>query len=311
MKTKTQTRPKAKIGPEARIEKNTRAQEIVDEIEALDAKLELLMAEDRTEYAQGIIDKMFSEFKMGAKWTRLMKDFAETKFYVYSPIGRKRNLPAALTEDRAIVAKQVRRGSNAPIQGFASEVGVKASRRMLETYYKELPYLRKILGIKWSIWDLRIPFNRIVHDASYFSVPYAMVLPFVHILQWEATYGITKAYKDEFDVDFTIEPEIEVEFSARDDKSHKWDWSISAAPGTPLDKDSSIVACITKAVNDASELGVLSDGRTVDEVIREIFKPWDNIELRTYLQTKFPLLNVKDLDPQIVAAIRPLFKKKE
>lgn len=277
------------------LEKPTRRQEIFSELEILETKLEMLMQEDRTSYAQGIIDKMFSEFKKGGQWTKRMEEFAKTRAYVFSPNGRKRNLPAVLTEDRTLVSQQVRRGSNAPIQGLASEVGVKASRKVMESYYAELPKIKKMLGIKRSIWDLRVPFNRIVHDASYFSVPYCMVIPFSHILQWESTYGITKAYKDEFDIEFTIEPEIEMEFSSRDDQSYKWDWSMP-----------SVVDCITKAVKDAEELGILDE--PVDAVLKQIFRPWANKEVRTYLQKKYPLLGVPDLDKQIVAAIRPIFR---
>ena len=261
------------------------------ELTELENQLDMLIAEDKTEYAQDIITKMFSEFKKGAAWTERMKKYCETKLYAYSPIGRKRNLPAALTGDKAIIAQQVRRGSNAPIQGIASEVGVKSSRRIMESYYKELPIFKKMLNIKYSLWDLKVEFNRIVHDASYFSVRYCLVIPFIHILQWEATYGIAKAYKNEFDLDFTVEPEIEMEVSARDDKSYKWDWSLN-----------NLVSCISDAVKDADELGLLEG--TYEEVIAEIFETWKNKELRAYLQAHYPLLNVPDLNKQIIAATK-------
>ncbi len=248
------------------------------ELKEVEAKIEALIAEDRTKYAQGIIDKMFNEFKKGAAWTKLMAKYCEEKLYVYSP-GNK-----------SIIAQQVRRGSNAPVQGFASEVGVKGSRLIMESYYKELPRLRKMLGIKRSIWDLRVLFNRIVHDALYYSVAYELVIPFIHIMQYEATYGVARAYEKQFNVAFTVEPEIEIEVSARDDKSYKWDWS------TP-----NLVDCIRSAVIDAEELGILQG--TVEEVMTTIFKAWEIKELRDYLQEHYPLLNVKDLDTQIKSAL--------
>jgi hypothetical protein len=274
--------------------------QILSDIEIQEEKLVLLMAEDRTEYAQGIINKIFTQFKKGGEWTASMGKFVESKFYVYSPIGRKRNLPAALTEDRGIVAQQVRRGSNAPIQGMSSEVGTKASRLIMESYYKELPYFKKVLGVKKSIWDLKVFFDRIVHDASYFSVPYCMVIPFIHILQYESTYGITKSYKNEFEFEFSVEPEIEVEISCRDDLGSTWDWSLP-----------NLIECITKALKDAKELEILPINQSVQEILEEIFKPWQNKELRDYLQSKYPLLNVPDLNKQISNAIKIVYNKKE
>ena len=56
----------------------------------IEDKLTALLEEDRREYAQGIIDKMFAEFNMGYKWMKRMSALAEEKGYVYSPIGRRR-----------------------------------------------------------------------------------------------------------------------------------------------------------------------------------------------------------------------------
>lgn len=267
-----------------------RIAEINEMLEELDAKLMALYDEDRTEYAQSIIDKMFAEFKAGARWTQKMGKLTEEQYHVYSPNGRVRHLYAAMTGVKSIVATQVRRGSNAPIQGFASEVGNKAARSILEHYYKNLKVFKEQLGITKSDWDLRVFFQRAVHDALYFSVPYEMVIPFIQILQYQSTYGVTKEYKDEFNIDFTIEPEIEVEVGARDDQSYKWDWSIP-----------NLVGSMKSAVKDAEELGVLEG--TQSEVLDMIFKPWKNKECRTYLQENYPLLGIKNLTKQIREAV--------
>ncbi len=265
------------------------------ELYAIENKLIALLKEDRTSFAQGLIDKIFKEFKRAGQWTNRMKSLAETQYIVYSPIGRIRHLFAAMTGDPKIVAQQVRRGSNAPIQGFASEIGVKAGRVIMEIYFRELPKLCELLDVEYDPWELRVPCNRMVHDASYYSVPYAMIVPFMHILQYGATYGVTKAYKDEFDFEFTVEPEIEIEIGARDDKCEKWDWSLP-----------SFVHTIVESVNDAHDFGLLEG--EVDDVLHTIFYAWRNKESRDYLQRKFPLLNVTDLDKQIKDAIRPIFK---
>lgn len=259
-----------------------------------ETKLRALMEEDRTAYAQGLIDKVFAEFQGGAKWTKKMGKLVADKYYVYSPIGRMRRLYAAMTGDRGIVNQQIRRGSNAPIQGFASEIGIKAGRLIMELYYKELPKMCEMLGIEYDPWELRVPYNRVVHDANYFSVIYKMVIPFTHIVQYAATYGVTKVYADEFGVEFPVEPEIEMEFGARDDNTFKWDWSLP-----------NIVDSIIKSVDHSAELGLLEGDR--NEVLMEIFKPWRDKEMRHYLQERYPLLGVEDLDKQIVEAIRPIY----
>lgn len=266
------------------------------ELRVIENKLIALLKEDRTAFAQGLIDKIFKEFKRAGAWTNRMKSLAETQYIVYSPIGRVRHLFAAMTGDPKIVAQQVRRGSNAPIQGFASEIGVKAGRVIMEIYFRELPKLCEMLDIEYDEWALRIPCNRMVHDASYYSVPYALIVPFTHILQYGATYGVTKAYKEEFDFDFTVEPEIEIEIGARDDKCAKWDWSLP-----------SFVSAVVESVNDANDFGLLEG--EVDDVLRTIFKAWRNKECRDYLQRKFPLLDVPDLTTQIKDAISPIYKK--
>jgi DNA polymerase I-like protein with 3'-5' exonuclease and polymerase domains len=270
------------------------------EVKEAEKKLKALIAEDRTEFAQGLIDKIFGEFKKAGNWTNKTKQMAEEQYQVFSPIGRIRHLYAALTGDKKIVAQQVRRGSNAPVQGLASEIGVKAGRLIMETYYKQLPKICELLDIEYDPWELRVPYNRMVHDASYYSVPYSMVIPYIHILQYCATYGVTKAYKDEFNFEFTISPEIELEIGVRDDMTHKWDWSLP-----------NIVAHVMATVDEAEELGLLEGTR--EEVLRTIFKPWSNKESRKWLQKNFPLLDVADLDKQIVEAIRPIYvtKKKE
>lgn len=269
---------------------NSRILQINKQLEALDVQLSDLIAEDRTEYAQGIVDKMFREFKSGARWTEKMQAMSENEYYVYAPNGRIRHLFAAMTGDRKIVGRQVRRGSNAPVQGFASEVGVKASRLIMTDYYKNLKIFKEKLGITKSSLDLRVFFSRMVHDANYFMVPYEMVVPFIHILQYQATYGVAKAYKEEFGINFTVEPEIEIEFSARDDLSYKWDWSLNDC-----------TAKIKQTVKDADELGVL-DG-TQEQVLDMILKPWRSKSFRAMLQKNWPLLNVPDLDKQIREAV--------
>ena len=261
-----------------------RLAEVTEEIQAVEKKLTFILQEDRSEYAQTIIDKLFEEFKKGYAWIRRMSELAEREYYVYSPIGRIRHLYAALTGIKEVVAKQVRRGTNAPVQGFASEVGTKASRRVMLSYYRIAPKMKQLLGLG-ADYDHTVEFNRVVHDALYFSVPYAMVLPFIHVLQYEATYGVTQAYEEEFGLKFTIEPEIEIEVASRDDTASKWDWSTD-----------NLMACIDDALKVSQEIGTVSTDAERSSILGLVLDPWRNLRARKFLQTRFPLLNVTELD---------------
>jgi DNA polymerase I-like protein with 3'-5' exonuclease and polymerase domains len=247
-----------------------------------------LIEEDRTDYAQSILDKMFGEFKAGKQWIDNMCRLAEEEQYVYSPIGRIRHLYATITKDKTIVNRQIRRGVNAPIQGFASEIAVKASRLLMLDYYKNQDKLKSVLNLDPKA-KFPIRFNRIVHDASYFTVPFEMVIPFIHMLQHDMTYGIAKAYEEQFGFKFTVEPEIELEVGVKDTKSYKWSWAIPE-----------LLVHLSTAVSDGLEAGYLTGDKK--DIVNKIFAPWRSGECRAMLNKNWPLLNV-DLEKEIEAAM--------
>lgn len=251
------------------------------------AEFERILEEDRSENAQEIIDKMFNEFKRGDQWVKRMQRMATEHFYVFSPIGRIRHLYAAMTGVKSIISRQVRRGMNAPIQGFASEIAVKASRRVMVSYYKDRAKIDKLLGRQKS---KDIKFNRIVHDALYFTVPYNMVIPFMHILQYEATYGVAQAYEREFGLKFTVEPEIEMEFGTKDTNSTKWDWSLPE-----------LRKILETTVDDGIKAGLLTESK--EAIMQQIWEPWRDRKTLAYLDKTYPLLGVS-LQKEISDALR-------
>ena len=260
-------------------------------------KYRILDEEDREGYAQNIIDKMMGEFAKGALWVTKMQESATEQFMVYSPIGRIRHLYAAMTRDRRIVSKQVRRGMNAPIQGFASEIAVKASRLVTVSYYTNMRPLAKLLGLAKTRFPIK--FNRIVHDASYFTVPLEMAIPFIHMLQWDMTYGIAQKYEEQFGLKFVVEPEIEIEIGVKDTLTKKFDWSLN-------DMTTKLIASVDEGI----ALGIYKE-RTREEMLSIIFAPWKNKESREFLQTNYPMLAVRDLDDQIDEALRLVAKSRK
>jgi hypothetical protein len=65
------------------------------------------------------------------------------------------------------------------------------------------------------------------------------------------------------------------------------------------------VGAITKTIDDMDKFDLLVEDR--DTTLKIIFEPWRNKKVRRYLQDKYPLLNVRDLDNEIEAAIRPIY----
>lgn len=240
------------------------------------SKFDRILAEDRTDQAQDIIDKMFREFSRGHQWVLRMQRMATEKFYVFSPIGRIRHLYAAMTGIKSVISRQVRRGMNAPIQGFASEIAVKASRRVMVSFFKDRKKIDKLLGRKPS---RPIKFNRIVHDALYFTVPYEMVIPFLHILQYEATYGVAKAYEEEFGLKFVVEPEIELEIGTKDTNSKKWGWALPE-----------LKEIIETTVDEGIKFGLLTEDK--ESILEQIWEPWRSKECLAFLDKKYPILGV-------------------
>jgi hypothetical protein len=121
------------------------------------------------------------------------------------------------------------------------------------------------------------------------------VIPFIHILQYQATYGVAEAYHKAFGFQFLIEPEIEIGIGASADNEMDWDWSIP-----------DLVKILVKTVADIDKLGQLQG--TQEEVLNKIFAPWRNKKVRDYLQLKYPLLNVQDLDDQFEIGLKLLDK---
>lgn len=228
------------------------------------------------EFAQDLIDKLFGRFKKGAKWLNWTKKHVEDKQYTYSPIGMRRNLHGVLTGVRAIVGSMLRKAANSPIQGFASQIGVTASRLV------DLHVYDTLLELGFMTEDdevLPADIVKAVHDALHSEVPYEIVIIYIHILQWVATYGVTAYYKEKFGVDFPVEPEIEVEIGASEDAMYKWNW-----------REDHLLEIIDKALVDQVNIKHLKEDPKV--VKAKIMKAYENKKVRKYLETNYPILGV-------------------
>lgn len=278
-----------------------RIKEIAAEEAAQLKQMAKIRSEDREQYAQDIMDKLLKIFPKGAAWLEKMKKQAVEKLHVYSPFGRIRHLYAALIQENQAQSKQVRRGVNAPIQGVSSEQGTEGNRAIDKTFYMEAPIIAKELGLDVEHAS-KMYVQRIVHDASYFMVPIDMVIPLLHIMLHEATYGSRDRVKKHFGLEYTIEPEVEAEFGMDDSNSYKFDFSMK-----------SLVECIGESIKDGEKLGLLDC--SPKEAMRRAFAPWLNKNTRNYLHKRFPLLNVPEAVNVVPDALKMAsqfsFEKKE
>lgn len=241
---------------------------------------------DKTlEEAEEIIEKLFQEFPDGAAWLQDAVELVEKYGHVMSPIGRVRRLWRVYTGKRGVIAAAHRRAQNSPIQGFASEIGTSAAFLILRASYEFI----KAQGLDPK---LNMPkYCRAVHDANYFVVPFAFIIPFIHIQQYVATNGVADWYEEVFGLKFTIEPEIELEVCASEDKSYKWNWEIP-----------SLLTDLRQSLVDLATIGRLKT-KQIDSTFDLICEPWRDDAYRKELQAQFPLLNVPDLDQQILDAL--------
>lgn len=243
------------------------------------------------EYTQEIVDKLFSTYQKGKIWLDKVRDQATTRGWVMSPIGRRRNLYRVFTGKRKFIADAGRRAQNSPIQGISSEYGCTTG---LLCVYAMDKYCREF-DIPEETFML---YCRAVHDANEFEIPYELVIPAAHIMNYEATYGAVAYYEKVFGMKFNVEPEIEIEINARGDESYKWDWSLPNL----LEK------CIFESLTDAVEIDLIRHDEGLD-VWNKITAPWRSKAKRTYLLDNWPLLNRADLHDEIRAAVAAADKK--
>lgn len=260
--------------------------------EQASTKLQNIIDEDRTQLAKDTMNKVFENFKNGKKWIDETVAMAEQFGYTISPAGRIRHVPSILLTQGNVKQRSIRQACNAPIQGFASEMAVIASRLALKAYYTHYPKIAKILGLNKKTLEMKVQSNRIIHDANYYSCPYETLIPFLHIMQYYATYGTAQYFKDNFNFEFNIEPEIEMEVSICDsDEESIWDWSIP-----------NLIRILDHNLHEGYKQGFCKDDP--DEAMKLILEPYRNKECLYYIEEHFPLLGIKGLESNIEKALK-------
>lgn len=227
------------------------------------------------EFAQELIEKMFARFKKGAAWLNWTKNHAAEHGYTYAPTGMRRNLHGVLTGVQSIVSAMIRKAANSPIQGLASQIGITAARLITLNAYQafvDLGYIDE------DATDMPVDVVKAVHDALHGEPTYEVLLTYLHVVQWTATYGVTAYYEKEFGLKFTVEPEIEMEIGASEDNMHKWNWT-----------EDHLFDIIKQSLNEQKEIGYL---KNVDKAYDKVMAAYKDPKIRRYLEKHYPILGV-------------------
>jgi DNA polymerase I-like protein with 3'-5' exonuclease and polymerase domains len=261
--------------------------EIKKELKVLREKLQYELDNDGVDFAEDIMKKLHKTFPRASAWLSWSMNHAMEHLYTYSPIGLRRNLFGVMTGLNGLVAAMRRRAANSPIQGWASQIGV-TTARLIELELWDV--LTKFGYIDEDTKEMPTDITKAIHDALHAESPYNIALIVTHVIQWTATYGVTKHYEEEYGVKFTIEPEIEMEFGASEDKMYKWDWS-----------DGQFWKIIKDSLEDQKKLGFC---KNPDKAFDKFMEPYRDKKLKAYLDERYPILGIPPV------AIEPLTKKK-
>lgn len=221
--------------------------------------------------SQEVVDKVYSRFKAGAQHLdRVSKDIVK-RGWVSAPTGRRRNMYRVFSGDKSAISSAQRSSKNAPVQGIASEVGMRAAYLCLkecDLFFREMEIEHYPL------------FTRTVHDENSFEVAYEIVIPFLWIYQYTSMFKVKDAFEADYGFKWVVEPEVEVKISSREDNTHVWDWTLD-----------NLLSCIEKSLEDQVSTGFLAkkDQSKALDTILEFARDPKRMKL---LQKRYPLLNV-------------------
>lgn len=238
------------------------------------AKAIAKQAKSTKEAIEVLMKRFFARFKKASAWLEKAKKDAVEKDHVVSPSGRVRNLYAHLTKLDNFIAASERRGANAPVQGFAADLG-HTGAYLFEIHLERV--CRKFGLDKKRI--LQAGVCSFVHDAIKTVVPYSYYLVALQVLQWTATIGICEYYKKHFGVKFHVEPEIEIEIAAHDANHIKWGWD-----------ETGLKEAIREALEDQKEVYPDLDVDAAEKEVWAIRTDPKHAELVKYLDEHYPIL---------------------
>ena len=174
------------------------------------------------EEAAILFDKFAAAFPVGWEWLQRCPEVAQQRWYIESPMNRRRRLlayllrPAGVSmwdlppEHRQAVAEADRMAKNSPIQGFSSDVGFLAATlfaRHIEEH-----------GRDWKI-------QNVVHDSCVYQVPIAELRESLGVAERCFTADVMRVITDVWGVEWNCPLEIDFEFGLKWGELQKWDFT--------------------------------------------------------------------------------------
>jgi DNA polymerase I-like protein with 3'-5' exonuclease and polymerase domains len=223
------------------------------------------------EYVEKLLDRFFDRFKKASAWLKWAKRHSVQHNYVYSPIGRVRHMYAHLYGMQGLVAATERRGSNAPIQGFAADMGHTAA-------YIYGIHLEQVFQRFDRMDGLLVPggVSIMVHDSLFGDMNYRNYLVALQIMQWSATLGCEQYYETHFGVKYPVHLEVEFELGADDSRLIKWDWS-----------ETQLKQAIEQSLVYQTDIYPKLD---VKKTLKEIYAVRNDTKVMRYLDKHYPIL---------------------
>jgi DNA polymerase I-like protein with 3'-5' exonuclease and polymerase domains len=227
-----------------------------------------------------LLEAFFARFTKASGWLATAKKTAVKEGLMYSPIYRVRNMHTQRYGMDSFKAATERRGCNAPIQGFAADIGHTAAY-LYQLHLEDV--VRKFNLDSRAV--LAAGVNTFVHDAIKTDAPYDYLLVCLQVLQWCATTGAMQYYKRHWGVRFDVEVEIEFELAAHDEQHWKFDWH----EGSDGNEDGGgLRYCIRKSLEDQKAVYPDID---IDAIEKRIWAIRKNKELTRYLDEHYPVLS--------------------
>ena len=236
-------------------------------------------------FAENVYQAFFDGYPLVAEMIDSLKSQVSSRGWVISPTGRRRTLFRILTGNRKFIADAQRRGVNSPIQGVSSEGGITAGHLIIKEFHRFL----RVWQLQESMFTL---YCRAVHDANYFEEAVPMLLPAVHIHQHVATVGLGKHFEEVYGKKFPLDMEIDLEIGPSDARGESWNWVMDELP-----------KIIINAIDGRVADGYIKASRR-DTVVKQAMDPWVRKDMRHWLQSEYPLMQVTDLEQQICTALR-------
>lgn len=176
------------------------------------------------DYVEKILDKFFGKFQKASKWLKWARAFSKRNGYVYSPLGRRRNLPGYLYDINYVNAALERRSTNSPVQGIASDFGFICARILSQLLYEVLVDIGYV-DPKTCSGALEAGVNVMVHDSIEVEAPYELIPLVMYLMEYAATEGVRKYVKAVFGMDFVVGLEVDFEIGPSGDRMESWDYS--------------------------------------------------------------------------------------